>query len=119
MINPRYMCDQHLLGEHVELHMLVGHLKRKRSITGYVKNNCVEVTYIEERHEELVREMIRRGMNHQSPIEKPILYYLNNDDCHATVDITKNRKLLHNRCPNCRRRMTGGPNGTKTSSKKK
>ena len=26
MVNPGFMCNKHLLGEHVECHMLVGHL---------------------------------------------------------------------------------------------
>ncbi|MEZ0346180.1 MAG: pyrimidine dimer DNA glycosylase/endonuclease V, partial [Infirmifilum sp.] len=29
MVPPSIMCDRHLLGEHVELHMLVGALRRK------------------------------------------------------------------------------------------
>jgi hypothetical protein len=34
MVDPRLVCSKHLLGEHVELHMFVGCLlKRKRSHT--------------------------------------------------------------------------------------
>jgi Pyrimidine dimer DNA glycosylase len=31
LVDPRLMCSQHLLGEHVELHMLVGSLNRKKT----------------------------------------------------------------------------------------
>lgn len=33
-INPRYMCRKHLLGEHVETHMLVGSLRKEKSVQG-------------------------------------------------------------------------------------
>ncbi|MCU1284379.1 MAG: hypothetical protein JWO13_729 [Acidobacteriales bacterium] len=68
MVNPRKMCNQHLLGEHVEIHMLVGTLVRKKSIAGFVENKLIEVHSIRKRHSELVKEMQRRGMQHQSPL---------------------------------------------------
>lgn len=68
MVNPRKMCDQHLLGEHVELHMLVGTLVRKKSVAGFVENKLIEVHNVRRRHAELVKEMTRRGMKHKSPL---------------------------------------------------
>lgn len=70
MVNPTLMCRQHLLGEHVEIHMLVGTLLRKKSIAGFVENDLIEVHSIRARHAELVTEMKRRGMNHRSPLPK-------------------------------------------------
>jgi len=68
MVDPRRMCSQHLLGEHVELHMLVGTLRRKRSVAGFVASGLIEVHSVRRRHAELVREMRRRGFRHQSPL---------------------------------------------------
>ncbi len=61
MVNPKIMCNYHLLGEHRELHMLLGSLKKRRSITGYIKSNCIEPLSIKDRHDALVEEMKRRG----------------------------------------------------------
>ena len=68
MVDPRRMCSQHLLGEHVELHMLVGTLRRRKSVAGFVANGLIEVHSVRKRHAELVREMRRRGFRHQSPL---------------------------------------------------
>lgn len=68
MVNPRRMCSQHLLGEHVELHMLVGSLRLGKSLDGFVANGLIEVASIRKRHQELVREMARRGFRHKSPL---------------------------------------------------
>lgn len=68
MVDPRKMCDQHLLGEHVELHMLVGSLRRKKTITGFLEVGLVELHSIRSRHAELVIEMKSRGFRHASPL---------------------------------------------------
>ncbi|MHC4725460.1 MAG: pyrimidine dimer DNA glycosylase/endonuclease V [Planctomycetota bacterium] len=49
MVNPAVMCKKHLLGEHVECHMLVGHLQRKRRITNYIKLNLLQPKSLRER----------------------------------------------------------------------
>jgi hypothetical protein len=68
MVNPALMCNKHLLGEHVECHMLVGHLKRKRPITNYIRLNLLEPTNLRERHDKLALEMKNRGFMHKSPL---------------------------------------------------
>ena len=69
MIAPEHLCQQHLLGEHVELHMLVGHLKKGRSVDGFVANNLIDTSQIQSRHEVIANEMLRRNLNHKSPLE--------------------------------------------------
>jgi hypothetical protein len=73
MIKPSGMCDQHLLGEHVELHMIVGSLAKGReaSVQGLIRKGLVEPQNIEARHAALVKEMTRRGMQHKSPLPVP------------------------------------------------
>ena len=68
MVDPTLMCDQHLLGEHVELHMLAGTLARRRSIDGFIAKGLLEPGAMHERHEALVAEMAARGFMHRSPL---------------------------------------------------
>lgn len=94
-IDPSLMCDRHLLGEHVEMHMFVGHLNKGRNLGKYL-DGLVERDKIVHRHEDLATEMGRRGMNHKSPLPhfdaKPEGY----------IDINDNILDLANRCPRCR-----------------
>ena len=96
MVNPRRMCDQHLLGEHVELHMLVGSLRLKKSLAGFVANGLIEVASIRRRHQELAREMARRGFRHQSPLPRFRARRL------GRVVRKKSLADLLSRCPDCR-----------------
>ena len=67
-VDPKYMCRQHLLGEHVEMHMFVGIIIKGTSLEGYIRGGLVEVHNIRKRHDELVAEMEKRGFKHHSPI---------------------------------------------------
>ena len=67
-IDPKLMCRQHLLGEHVEMHMFVGTINLGKSIDGYVRGGLVETSLITQRHADLATEMVRRGMNHRSEL---------------------------------------------------
>ena len=68
MVDPQHMCRQHLLGEHLELHMFVGTIKKGVSLEGYVNAGLVETSSIAFRHEQLVQEMEKRGYKHGSPL---------------------------------------------------
>ena len=70
MVDPRLMCRKHLLGEHVELHMLIGSIRKGISLQGFFDNKLIETHNVQRRHEQLVREMKRRGFNHSSPLIK-------------------------------------------------
>jgi hypothetical protein len=96
MVNPEFMCRKHLLGEHVELHMLVGHINKGRSIDGFIKNNLIEPQFIHQRHDSLVKEMFRRGYKHQSP-----LVPIDIDVPNATVDVCESMSDLLLRCFDC------------------
>ena len=96
-INPVILCRKHLLGEHLEMHMFVGSIKKERNIKGYIKNGLVEIHNIINRHDILVMEMNRRNMNHKSPIE---IIELWNE---GYVNIKENEKILFDRCHECYR----------------
>jgi hypothetical protein len=96
-IDPAQMCQKHLLGEHVEMHMFVGAIYRNKFITGYINSCLVEVHNIEKRHNELAIEMTKRGFSHKSPIDW--------DDAKSKiegkVDIAKSQRDLCFRCLPC------------------
>src|SRR4051794_30703089 len=96
MVDPRKMCDQHLLGEHVELHMLVGSLRRKKTLTGFLEGGLGERQGTRRRHAEVVMEMESRGVRHASPL--PVV----RTRTAGRVDPKQNLKELARRCEACR-----------------
>lgn len=101
MVDPTTMCDQHLLGEHVELHMLAGTLSRRRSIDGYIAKGLLEPAAMGARHEMLVVEMARRGFDHRSPLPECDLAYLPDAVRAACVDVEVSGRELAGRCERC------------------
>lgn len=95
MVDPRLMCRKHLLGEHVELHMLAGSLQKGISLDGLFEKKLIELHSIERRHRELVREMQRRGFRHASPIIVRVKRA-------GRVDRRANLIELARRCRDCR-----------------
>ena len=108
MVDPRIMCRQHLLGEHLENHMFVRHLVDGKGIDGYLRNNCLEVRSLYPRHNDLVYEMTARGYKHKSPfdLETTEMISDNYSDEQLNVRIDKEEALkeLLRRCKRCRER---------------
>lgn len=98
-VDPKLLCNKHLLGEHVEMHMFVGTIRRGKSIKGFVETGLVEVHSIKERHAELGAEMVRRGFTHKSPLPD----YRSHRS--GRVDVKANIVELSRRCPQCRKRI--------------
>lgn len=101
MTPPEIMCRKHLLGEHVELHMLVGTLRKGISVSGFLENNLMEPAAIESRHEALVQEMTRRGYKHKSPLPHPETDSLSFDEFWTVVNSKDSLAELLRRCPEC------------------
>lgn len=99
MVDPSKLCRKHLLGEHVECHMFVGTINRHKSLTGFFNNKLVIVEKIEERHEQLAKEMQARGMKHKSKLPA---FKITKDLCGGIIDVDANIKDLKKRCPECR-----------------
>jgi hypothetical protein len=98
-VSPELLCDRHLLGEHVEMHMFVGSLRKGISVAGYVRDRLVDPGRIRARHRELAREMRRRGMRHRSPLPK------HRRPRGGRVDTAANLRELSRRCPRCRAKI--------------
>lgn len=94
-VDPTKLCRQHLLGEHVEMHMFVGCINKKINLDGYINRKLIEIHHIKDRHEILVNEMNRRNMNHKSPLPEFKSYHA------GDIDIDKNIEELKRRCSNC------------------
>jgi len=93
MVDTPTMCRRHLLGEHVELHMLVGCILKGKCIDGYF--SLVEVHNIRRRHTEISREMKRRGYNHKSSLPDFRSFKF------GEVDTVDSLYDLHGRCQEC------------------
>lgn len=102
MVPPRLMCRKHLLGEHVEIHMLEGHLRRGKSIDGFLLRGLLEPHSMRTRHDAIAAEMARRGYRHQSPLP-PVLTTHN-----GHVNTYDSLAELYRRCIDCRARIKEG-----------
>lgn len=103
MIPVSKLCDRHLLGEHVEIHMLVGCIKRKMNIAGYLTDKLVFPSKIQQRHKQIAAEMKKRGFNHKSELPEYTLSrkYLKENQ----PDLKHNKQDLASRCQACRKRL--------------
>lgn len=100
MINPKLMCRNHLLGEHLEIHMFVGTINEGKSLDGYIKNGLLEFSKLRERHDELVEEMKTRGYNHKSPLQE-IKMDVSETVAKSKVNRRRNKSELFKRCFAC------------------
>ena len=102
MVNPKNMCRQHLLGEHVEIHMFIGTICQGKSVQGYLEKGLLEVHNLYNRHGELVKEMKLRGYAHYSNVDEKwkLVEKL------GKIDRRKNLIDLTNRCSRCKSRFS-------------
>lgn len=95
-VNPELLCAKHLLGEHVEMHMFAGSIRKGISTKGYEQTGLVILSKIRSRHDALAKEMKRRGMNHRSPMDRIV-----DGSKGGWLDEKKNLKELKRRCVEC------------------
>jgi len=105
-VNPEKLCNQHLLGEHLEMHMFVGCIKKGISLKGYYDNKLVCTNLIKKRHDDLMNEMISRGMKHNTPMEEINFF---KDYKQGSIDLELNINELMRRCPKCKERFVNEP----------
>lgn len=99
-IKPELMCDDHLRGEHKEMHQIVGSIRKhphgRAIVEGHADKKQIDTTLIQERHDELADELMRRGMEHNSPLSYQDELNL------GEIDIEENIIDLRNRCNECK-----------------
>lgn len=113
MVNPQLLCRRHLLGEHVELHMLAGTLLRGKRLDGFVAKGLLQPASMDDRHNALTAEMLQRGYKHRSPLDRGALAEaLAGYPEHiraAKVDVEQAHRDLVARCPDCAALAAGQP----------
>lgn len=112
MINPKLLCDRHLLGEHLELHKHLPSFKKRHSISNRVSPVVqIEPLSMQSRHDMLAEEIGKRWPKnnpHRSPFPvdiKTLLEYLPERERSVKVDLSISETDLCNRCPSCRERI--------------
>jgi hypothetical protein len=99
MVDPSKMCDNHLRGEHAEHHQLVGSIRNhphgEAIIEGHAKKGQVDTSLIQQRHDELVTELKKRGVNHDSPMSYDDQWNK------GAIDVKFNKRDLSERCDEC------------------
>jgi hypothetical protein len=101
-VPPELLCDQHLLGEHYETHMIAGmttYPGMEAAILGLANTGMIETHSLQKRHDELVAEMRKRGMRHLSPLD-----FVDTRDA-GTVNVETSLRVLAERCTDCARRQ--------------
>lgn len=104
-VSPSLLCRQHLLGEHRELHGLWNILTKHGGSGGYSNHpetkrwvGKLKALYL--RHEALVKEMNKRGYNHQTPLDKKLATGQAKQD--VFIDsLAKQKKLLKEKPCDC------------------
>lgn len=108
-VPPSELCDQHLLGEHKELHQEVGTLRNhphgEAVVRGHVERGQVTLTFIEHRHAKLAEELESRGMNHNSPLDFDWYEAPKDYRGFERHKPSHNRDDLADRCDDCAERM--------------
>jgi len=72
-IQPKYLCNKHLIAEHGELHSLWSVINNhKKGFSHHPETERwrgkLRALYL--RHQELANEIVKRGFRHQSPLDK-------------------------------------------------
>jgi len=96
LVDPKILCREHLLGEHLEMHMFAGHFRKGRALGGYAP--MCETDKIASRHDALATEMERRGYKHKSPLDFVPA------KAQGKIDRAASLAELIRRCPACARR---------------
>jgi len=76
MVDPKTLCRNHLLGEHFELHKFRHMFEKKKDVSTRIKRGQIFPKLMKVRHDELAKEMVRRGYKHCSSYIQPDVSYL-------------------------------------------
>lgn len=105
LVPPELMCLQHVLGEHLELHMFATSIKKRLDKGWSCKtyfNGKLEVLKLKSRHDHLVNELHRRGhFGHQTPFDWPFEPF----DTDSRIDVEESLADLLFRCSACASRI--------------
>ncbi len=98
MVDPTLLCRKHLLGEHVECHMFRGSLLKGTSLRGFLESGLLDSRLLARRHDQLAKEMRRRGYRHESPLPRDF----DAKAVRGTIDVDAALQELAARCDECK-----------------
>lgn len=105
-VDPKFLCRNHLLGEHNEIHKHRHNFVKQHKITKRIHPIVqIEPNNMKKRHDDLVIEMINRGYNHNSPYEQPDISYLKDEEKFAKINIDNSILDLKIRCVECSKNL--------------
>ena len=104
-IDPKFLCRKHLLAEHRELHGLWNILTKHKGKGGYSRHPETlrwvgKNRALYKRHKLLVKEFIKRGYKHKTPLDKKFLKGKNKQDVFINT-LAEQKKLLKNKACEC------------------
>jgi hypothetical protein len=105
MVDPKLLCNNHLLGEHNEIHKHRHVFIKNWKITNRVNSGNVQIEprSMKSRHDELALEMYRRwNKQHASMYEQPDISKYSEYERNVKVDIKKSLNDLCLRCEKCK-----------------
>jgi hypothetical protein len=87
---------------------MIGSIKHRKSIWGFINKGLIDPIFIPLRHEMIAEEMIRRGYNHKSPITLEELEILDQSEYMKRrktyeIPILDSVKELTTRCEECKK----------------
>lgn len=104
-VHPRLLCRKHLLAEHRELHGLWNILTIHKGTGGYSRHPETlrwvgkrKALYL--RHEILQKEFIRRGYNHNSPLDRRYATGVDKQESFINT-VAEQRQALKNKACDC------------------
>ena len=107
MLPPETMCRKHLLGEHVELHMLLGSLRRGKNIDGFLAGKLVDPGACSGGTRSLCSKWSGAATGHASPLDEAECETLARryGRTGTGIDAGANAAELARRCPECAKRL--------------
>jgi hypothetical protein len=100
-LSPEKLCRLHLLGEHRELHAIWSIItKNKKGYSLHPETirwkGKLKALYF--RHEELVKEMMKRGYHHNSPLDQKLADGKSKQDVLVDSVSVQIKNLRHKKC---------------------
>lgn len=107
MVNPRVLCNKHLVAEHNECHMFAGSIAKGINMDNYFTNNLFEPKALVHRHNILAIEMKRRDYKHETPLDNLDVLLTNIPSKYIDFKVDRKSALtdLVSRCEACTRNL--------------
>lgn len=106
MINPKMMCNKHLIEEHAGLHKFLSNIKFKSCLKRAVESKRIELISYQERHDLLEKEITNRNNKTKpTPITMPDLSHIEKE-YFIHIDRAQSIRALCTLCNKCADKMS-------------